>query len=161
MEIREYDPTKDKQKVETIFSQYWTDREFLEELSRELDRSSDLTIDPNTNARTFFVADDSGEVVGVTGFRKAPEHLSSHADTKNPAELYIIASQVKEKGIGSALGEKVIKEAKKQGFTELLCYSPETHDSSWPFYEKLGFIKGGIVKDPDDGYPGMLWKKVF
>jgi len=59
------------------------------------------------------------------------------------------------------LVSKVIEEIKKLNFTEIACYSPETHNSSWKFYEKLGFIRHGIIKDPDDGYPGMLWRKLI
>lgn len=75
--------------------------------------------------------------------------------------MYVIASKLQNEGIGSMLVQKVIEEAKSLHFTEIECYSPETHSSSWKFYEKLGFTKHGIIKDPDDGYPGMLWKKVI
>ncbi len=150
MEIREYNQ-QDEAQVKNIFAQYWTDPEFLEELLKNL----------NSTDCNFYIADKEGEIVGVVGIRKAPNFLSVEADTKNPSELYVVASKIKNKGIGSLLVKKMIEVAKNLGFTEMLGYSPETHNNSWPFYENLGFTQGGIIKDPDDGYPGMLWKKVI
>lgn len=149
MEIREY-TQQDEAQVKNIFTQYWTDPEFLEELSQNL----------NSTGCTFYVADKGGETVGVVGIRKAPDFLSVEADTQNPFELYVIASKRKNEGVGSLLVKKIMEIAKGLGFTEMLGYSPETHDSSWPFYENLGFTQGGIIKYPD-GHPGMLWKKVI
>lgn len=150
MKIRDYSE-KDKSAVQNIFTKYWTDEEFLSELSKNVD-------DGNMH---FYVAEKDDEVVGVVGFREAPDYLRLYAETKTPAELYIVASKLQNEGIGSTLVQKVIEEAKNLFFTEIECYSPETHDSSWKFYEKLGFTMHGIIKDPDDGYPGMLWRKII
>lgn len=150
MKARKYNK-KDEVEVKNIFTQYWNDNEFLDELTEEL----------HAEICKFYVDEKDGEIVGIAGLREAPAHLNKHADTEKPAELYIIASKYQNKGIGSLLGQKIISEAKKLGFTEMVCYSPETHSSSWIFYEKLGFTKHGIIKDPDDGYPGMLWKKII
>lgn len=149
METREYNQ-QDEDQVKSIFAQYWTDPEFLNELEKNL-KFTDCN---------FYVADKDGEIVGVVGIRKAPSFLSVHASTNNPVELYVIASKKQNEGIGSLLGQKMIEKTKDLGFTEIVAYSPETHSSSWQFYEKLGFTQGGIIKDPDDGFPGMLWKKV-
>lgn len=150
MKVREYSKI-DETEAKNIFDLYWTDKEFLNELTNEL------------NAKTcrFFVAEKDGEILGIAGLREAPAHLSIYAKTNKPAELYIIASKYQNKGIGNFLGQKIIEETRNLGFTEILCYSPETHNSSWKFYEKLGFTSYGIIKDPDDGYPGMLWVKTI
>ena len=150
MQIRKYNQ-QDEVQVKSIFAQYWTDPDFLDELSENL----------NSTNCNFYVADKEGEIVGVVGIRKAPDFLNAEADTKNPSELYVIASKRKNEGVGSLLTKKMIEIAKDLSFTEMLGYSPETHKSSWSFYENLGFTQGGIIKDPDDGYPGMLWKKVI
>ena len=150
MEIRNYNK-KDKVAVQHIFAKYWTDREFLDELEKNLDGGEVY----------FYVAEKYDEIIGVAGFRKAPKYLRDYAETENPVELYIIASKEKNKGFGNTLAQKIIEKAKKMNFTEIECYSPETHNSSWEFYEKLGFKKHGIINDPDDGYPGMLWRKVL
>jgi N-acetylglutamate synthase-like GNAT family acetyltransferase len=150
MRIREYKKS-DKNAAQDIFAKYWTDKEFLDELEKNLDEDKAI----------FYVAEKDGEVVGIAGFRKALEYLSMHAKTKNPAELYIVASKTQSEGVGSNLVQKIIEEAKNLSFTEIECYSPETHSNSWKFYEKLGFKKEGIINDPDDGYPGMLWMKII
>lgn len=150
MKIRDYNE-KDKGAIQDIFTKYWTDEEFLGELAKNIDG----------HKMHFYVAEKNGEVVGIAGFREAPEYLRACAETKNPAELYIVASKLQNEGVGSILVQKIIEEARSLFFTEIECYSPETHNSSWKFYEKLGFTKHGIIKDPDDGYSGMLWKKPF
>jgi N-acetylglutamate synthase-like GNAT family acetyltransferase len=150
MKVRNYD-RKDEVDVKKIFTKYWTDNTFLNELAKELD---------GERCR-FYVVEDDVEIVGVAGLRKAPPHLSDHADTNNPIELYIIASKYQGRGIGNTLVQRIVADMKGTEFTEMVCYSPETHDSSWKFYEKLEFKKHGIINDPDDGYPGMLWKKVI
>ena len=150
MNIRDYNEN-DKDAVQTIFTKYWTDEEFLNELAKNIHEGS----------MHFYVAEKDGEVFGVVGFRESPEYLRAYAETKSPAELYVVASKVQDKGIGSALVRKVIEEARNLSFTEIECYSPETHDSSWKFYEKLTFTRHGIIKDPDDGYSGMLWRKII
>lgn len=149
MKIRNYHK-EDKSAVQNIFAQYWTDKEFLNELAENLDK----------HEMHFYVAEKDDEIVGIVGFREAPEYLRLHAETKNPAELYIVASKTQKEGVGSFLVEKMLQEAKNLSFTEIECYSPETHNSSWKFYEQLGFTGGGIIKDPDDGYAGMLWRKI-
>ena len=75
-------------------------------------------------------------------------------------ELYIIASRIKGRGVGSALLQYVEKQIPGM-YKHLVLYSPETHKSSWGFYERNGFESGGIINDPEDGYPGMLWKKAL
>ena len=101
MKIRDYSK-KDKNAIQNIFTKYWTDEEFLSELSKNIDEGE----------VHFYVAEKDGEVVGVAGFREAPEFLRLYAETKNPAELYIVASKLHNEGIGSLLVQKVIEEAR-------------------------------------------------
>jgi L-amino acid N-acyltransferase YncA len=150
MEIRDYDENN-KRAVRDIVALYWTDKEFLNEFTKLIDE----------HKLHLYVAEHGNEIVGVAGFREAPEFLRVHAQTRNPAELYIIASKSQHEGIGSLFVQKVIEESRKLHFTEIECYSPATHEGSWKFYEKLGFAHHGIIKDPDDGYPGVLWRKTI
>lgn len=158
MIIRDY-KIEDKNEVKDIFSKYWTDDVFLNELEKKLDVYTNKEKEYGTDTYRFYVAEKEGKIVGIAGLRKAPDYLRAYANTENPLELYVVASKFQKMGTGKALGQKIIEEAEKLNFTEILCYSPETHNSSWVFYEKLGFEKGGIIKD-EDGYPGMLWKKI-
>ena len=137
--------------VHNIFNQYFNDPEFLSELDESLKDSEAI----------FYVLTEYRDVISVVGVRKVTNYLLEHAKTENPLELYIIASKYKGAGAGSKLCDFIIKEAKFLGYTEIICYSPETHETSWKFYEHIGFVSGGIVNDPDDGYPGMLWRKVL
>lgn len=150
MKIREYEDA-DRESVEKIFAQYWNDNEFVIELLHNID----------TRKGHYYVAEKEGEVVGVAGYRDAPEYLKAHAKTKKPAELYIVASRHPGEGIGSALLAKIEEGAKHDSFTEIECYSPETHNSSWKFYERLGFVQHGVINDPEDDCPGMLLIKSF
>ncbi len=150
MLVKKYNKS-DKTQVEDIFRMYWTDAEYLDELAEAL----------SSDSCNFYAVEDNGEIVGVAGFRKADNFLREYTTTPNPAELYIIAAKHKGKGIGNILCEHIIGVCKEQRFTEIICYSPETHNSSWRFYESAGFTREGIVNDPDDGFPGMLWKKVL
>lgn len=157
MTVRNY-KKQDEGAVKEIFSQYWTDANYIAELIGELNTHVGEEGDHGTNKCRFYVAERDGELVGIAGFRVAPEYLRKEVGTENPAELYIIASKFQGVGIGNLLSQTVVREARDLYFTEIVCYSPETHNSSWKFYEKLGFTKHGIIKNPDDGYPGMLWK---
>lgn len=153
MIFKKYDQS-DELEVKNIFTMYWNDPEFLDELSHAL-RSEDCS---------FYIAYDDleeKEIVGIAGTRKITNFLKDYTSTESPLELYVIASKYKEKGVGKFLCENIIEECKKMNRTEIICYSPETHNSSWVFYEKLGFIKHGVVNDPDDGYPGMLWSRII
>lgn len=148
MKVRDYNK-KDEIEVKKIFTKYWTDDEFLSELAKELDSDS----------CRFYVVEEEDEIIGIAGWRLPSVFLGRCSNTKKPAELYIIASKFQNRGIGNYLGRKIINDVRDLGFTEIVCFSPESHSNSWNFYEKLGFTKYGIVNDPDDGYPGMVWKK--
>ncbi|MEN9341776.1 MAG: Acetyltransferase domain [Candidatus Parcubacteria bacterium] len=147
----------DKKAVEQIFALYWTDPEFLKNLSRKLDMCVDQTEEYINKQYRFFVAEEHGDIVGISGLRKAPSYLRRYARTDNPAEFYILASKYRHKGIGTILRLKRIEEARKLGFTEVVCYSPNSHKDSWGFHDQLGFERVGEVIAPD-GYPGQVWR---
>ncbi|MBI2482324.1 MAG: GNAT family N-acetyltransferase [Candidatus Vogelbacteria bacterium] len=148
MTIREFRES-DRKVAEEIFALYWTDPEFLKELSDEL----------GENAR-FFVAEDSNEIVGIVGFKKLPDYLKPFALTNNPVEFYVIAAKYKRRGIGEKLKLKLIEEVQKAGFTEILLFSPNTHNESWNFHDKLGFERVGEVTPPEDNI-SQVWRKVL
>jgi len=159
MIIRDF-KKKDGGQAKKIFSTYWNDEVFLRELVENLDSYTRKNDAYDRNTYRFYVAEEAGEIIGIAGFRKAPQYLRTYADTDNPAEFYVLASKYKKRGIGEALRVKRIEEAKKLGFTEILFYSPETHEDSWGFHDRLGFNRHGLIAGPD-GYPGMVWKKLL
>lgn len=149
MTLRDYS-NNDKELVQKIFEKYWTDKDFLKELSSELDNKDN----------SFYVLEYQNQILGIIGFRKLPNYFIAHSKTQNPLELYIIASNIKGQGIGTNLFLESLKRLKETLCSEIICYSPETHRDSWKFYESLGFISLGTVHDPEDGYPGNLFVKL-
>jgi ribosomal protein S18 acetylase RimI-like enzyme len=159
MIIRDFEKN-DTESVEVIFALYWTDPLFLNELSDKLQMAVNNTSECHEQKLKFFVAVEGDEIIGIGGLINAPDYLREHAETDTPAELYILASKYKGKGIGSALREKIIEEAKKLGFTEVLLYSPNSHQESWSFYDKFGSERIGEIVAPD-GEPGQVWRKLL
>lgn len=156
MIIREFQEN-DQKAVEGIFSLYWTDPEFLKELSGELH----LYIESGSKKDSlFFVAEEDGEIMGIVGFRKLPDYLKPYAQTNNPVEFYVIAVKFKRKGTGEKLKLKLIEEAQKLGFSEMLLYSPHSHDGSWSFHDTQEFERVGEVTPPEDDV-GQLWRKIL
>lgn len=150
MIIREFQES-DQKTAEEIFALYWTDPEFLKELSEELQSYIRKTSEKNSG---FFVAEEHGEILGIIGFRTLASYLKPYTLTDKPTELYVIAVKYKRKGVG----EKLIQEAREFSFSEILLYNPNSHNESWGFYEKLGFKKVGEVMPPDDD-TGFVWQK--
>lgn len=147
----------DQNKVEEIFALYWTDPEFLGELSNELQLYIKKTPKKDSD---FFVAGENSEILGVVGFKKLPNYLRQYVLTNNPVELYIIAVKYKRRGIGEILKSKLIEEVVGRGFTEILLFSPNSHNESWSFYDKLNFDRAGEVTPPDDEI-GQVWRKIL
>ena len=143
--------------MEEIFSLYWTDPEFLKELSNEL--QSYIKRAPNKDYG-FFVAEENNEILGIVGFKKLADYLKPYVLTNNPVEFYVIAVKYKRKGTGEKLKLKLIEEAQRSGFGEILLFSPNSHDESWDFHDRLGFERAGEVTPPDDEI-GQVWRKIL
>lgn len=142
---------EDRAAAEAIYALYWTDEAFLEELSEEL-----RSFDSGNKKRGLLVAEENAEIVGVGGFWDCPEYLKPYSKTEVPAELHVLASKYKNKGIGGALRLKVAEEAARRGYTEIILYSPDTHRDSWAFHDGLGERAGSMIAP--DGYPGQVWR---
>lgn len=151
---------EDRVGVEGILVLYWNDKDFRGKVLDRLDSYIKHDEEWSSKQYRFYVADEKGEIVGIAGFRKAPDHMIQYATTENPAEFYILGSKYKGRGIGEALRLKRLKEAKELGFTEVILYSPDSHKDSWGFHDRLGFERVGSAFAPD-GEPGMIWRKVF
>ncbi len=156
MNIRTFQK-EDKPQVEEIFAMYWNDEGFRKRLADKLDIFIENDGIAKEQQYGFYVAEEGDEIVGIAGFRKAPEHMRKYAKTDNPVEFYILGSKYKNKGIGERLRLKRIEESKKRGFTEVVLYSPDSHKDSWSFHDRLGFERVGSDIAPD-GEPGMIWR---
>lgn len=151
--IRDFNE-KDKKEVQEIFSMYWTDPEFLDELSGELDQY----VKKEHYEGGFIVLESNDEIVGIAGYKKIPDYLKKFAQTKNPVELYVIAVKYKRRGFGKQLKFKLIETATKAGFSEILLFSPESHNESWSFHDIFNFKRIGEVTPPEDK-KGHVWSK--
>jgi len=141
---------KNRDALGDIFSKYWNDPVFLEELSDALTKSP----------AKFYVAQRDNGVVGVVGHKEVPDYLRKFARTNNPVELYIIASKVKGCGIGKVLKSKIIDVARDEGFSEMLLFNPGTHSDSWKFHDTFDFQRMGSVIPPDDD-EGCVWSGIL
>lgn len=156
MIIREF-KQEDQKVVEEIFALYWTDPEFLKELSDELQSFIKLSLNKDLG---FFVAEENGEIVGIVGFKKLADYFKPYAETNNPIELYVIAVKHKRNGVGKKLKIRFIEEIKKMGFSEILFFSPNSHNESWSFHDLLDFERVGEIIPPDDEI-GQIWRKIL
>ena len=150
---------KDVSSIEDIFALYWPDAEFRERLSNRLNDTVNNAPDSIEQRLKYFVAEDDGQVVGATGFRKVPEHMREFTKTLNPAELYILAVKNRGGGVGKLLVNRVLDEITRLGYTEAVLYSGETHKDSWEFYDHLGFEVVGPATAPN-GELGQVWRMI-
>ena len=146
----------DVEQVQKIFELYWTDDEFLEKLRNRLTQFLGNSPEMIEQGFKYFIAEENGEVVGIAAMRKPPEKMRVYAKTSNPVEFYVLASKYKNRGIGTALRDKRIEEAKKLGCTEVLFYSPESHKESWKFHDSSGGER--ICPVAIDDEPGCIWR---
>ena len=149
---------EDIKPVEKIFDLYWTDS-FRKNLSDKLEKYINNDSNLKNQGFKFFVTEENGEVVGVAGIRKLPEHMKKHSTTNNPAEFYVLAVKNQGQGIGSSLTLQRMEEAKKDGYTEVVLFSGEKHQSSWKFHDKY-FDRIGFTEAPN-GESGYVWRKLI
>ena len=156
MIIREF-KEDDQKMVEKIFAMYWTDPEFLKELSDELQLFIKMTLNKDLG---FFVSEENGEITGIVGFKKLADYFKPYTTTDTSVELYVIAVKYKGKGVGKKLKIKLVKEIKKMEFKEILFFSPNSHSNSWNFYNSLDFKRIGEITPPDDEI-GQIYRKIL
>lgn len=137
--------SQDIGEVEKIFDLYWSG-DFRRHLSERL----------NTADLKWIVAEENDKVVGVASSREAPERMKQHAKADKVVELYVLAAKYRGGGIGTALRNKVIEEAKREGFNEAVLFSGETHQDSWNFHDQSDFHRAGETIAPD-GEKGQIW----
>lgn len=142
--IRELKDT-DIPAVESIFDKYWSGyfRSHLSEKLKMMDMS-------------WIVAEQDCEIVGVAASRKAPEQMRTYAQTDKVIEFYVAAVKYQGIGIGTALRDERIEQARKAGYKEIVFFSGETHQDSWTFHDESDFKRAGEFVAPD-GERGFIW----
>jgi N-acetylglutamate synthase-like GNAT family acetyltransferase len=155
IKVREY-KKEDKDQAQDIFKKYWTDPEFLEEISEELDNFTDF----KKHFSGFIVAEDNNEIIGIAGYKETPNYLKDFARTDNTVELYVITVKEKRNGVGKILKSSTIEKAKENKFSEILLFSPESHKESWSFQDIFDFERMGEVTPPEDE-KGQVWSRIL
>ena len=145
--------------VEAIYDLYWHDS-FRDNLTKRLNGFVSGDSDVMDQRFQYFVAEEDGEVVGVVGFRKSPDHMKGFAKTGNPAEFYIMAVRNRGQGLGRLLLARAVETARQAGYTEAILYSGETHQEVWGMYDHLGYERVGPAVAPN-GEPGMIWRAIL
>lgn len=149
---------KDRVQVELIFNKYWHDSFRLnlsDKLSQYLNKDQ-IILDQDFR---FSVLENEGEILAVSGMRKAPDHMNKYAQTNNPAEFYVLAVKEKRKGYGKILKNERIKIAKEAGYTEALFFSGNSHKDSWPFHDSYAERISEMVAP--NGEKGCIWSVLF
>ncbi|TAK56867.1 GNAT family N-acetyltransferase [Patescibacteria group bacterium] len=155
MIIREFEKN-DMFAIESIYNLYWSG-DFRENLSKRLRGFVAGDSEMVAQGFKYLVAEENGEILGVSGFRKAPVHMGQFIKTQNSAELYILAVQKRGHGVGKIIFQKTLEEIKRAGYAEVVLYSGETHQESWGFYDHLGLERVGEAAAPN-GEKGQIWR---
>ena len=150
---------KDLPAVESIVGLYW-EGELKEKFFKRITNITNHSPESLEQLYRCFIAEENGEIVGVAVLRKAPEFLKPYTTTNNPGEFYLSAAKYKGRGIGHALREARIIEAKKLGFTEIVLYSAASHKDIWHFHDKSDFKRVTEVNAPN-GEPGVVWRLIL
>ncbi|MGB3587940.1 MAG: GNAT family N-acetyltransferase [Tunicatimonas sp.] len=90
-------------------------------------------------------------VVGCVGVRQFSDSVGEMKQLYVPAEF-------QGKGIGRALAEQIIQEAKKLGYTEIVLDTLEQMKSARKLYYALGFWE--ISSYYDNPLPGVIYLKL-
>lgn len=150
---------QDQEAVERIFDLYWRGGPFREHLTNKIEKYFSNDLELTKQKFKFFVAEENGEIVGIAGMRTAPENMRQYSTTPNVAEFYVLAVKYKGKNIGDSLVNKRIEEAKKEGYTEVVIFSGESHKDAWGFHDKY-YSRAGQGIAPN-GELGFIWRRVL
>jgi len=103
---------------------------------------------------TTFVAEDDGHVVGV--YKLIPNHVGRGAHVANASFMVDPAAQ--GRGIGRALGEHCLDEARRQGYAAMqFNFVVSTNAAGVTLWKKLGFeIVGTLPKAFDHAALGRV-----
>lgn len=147
----------DLAKVASIYSLYQPEQKLRYHLMSRMEDCVNKTPEMIASKFTCFVAEKDGKVIGFAGMRKVPAHMSHYLPGEHGCELYILAAETRNHGVGKALIQKVIQAGKEEKYTDLILYSGETHRESYSFYDHLGFEKIADSIAPD-GEKGVIYR---
>jgi L-amino acid N-acyltransferase YncA len=103
---------------------------------------------------TCFVAEDDGQVVGI--YKLIPNHVGRGSHVSNAS--FMVDPSAQGKGVGRALGEHCLEEARRQGYDAMqFNFVVSTNTAGVALWKKLGFeIVGTLPKAFDHATLGKV-----
>ena len=146
--LLEHDLSSIRPILETWVRDSKTGEQIPEEIAEDLDLMRESA--RGESERRYFVAEENGEIIGVIGMTKPREYMEPYVTTHNPVELinaYVAQEQAGGRGVGRALVNRVVEQARFNRNTEVILNSgPRYKDSAWGFYDRLpGFVRVGEI----------------
>ncbi len=106
---------------------------------------------------------DDKVAIGYIGFRSCIKDLLPFTFTDKPLEVNALYIEENEqgKGIGNMLVQYIRYMAEQKRYTEIILRSGQRFkDTSWGFYEKIGFERVGDTRDPEGEDYGIFRLKL-
>ena len=102
----------------------------------------------------FWVAEDAGRVVGTAALDLSGEKVGPLAACDCSLERLYVVSEARGKGVGSALLEAVIAEARANGCRALAIWSDKRLGEAHRLYERFGArtVAERVHDDPDQSH---------
>lgn len=110
----------------------------------------------------YFVALLNNKIVGVAGYRQPVPKILKFASSIKPAELCLlyVDNEQRGHGVGTALLNFVIEQAKAKGYNELVVRSADKFaKNGWGFYDRIGLIRVGQLLPPESETISQIWTK--
>lgn len=102
---------------------------------------------------TVFVARLAGRLAGSYYLRPAFPDLASHIANAG----YLVVPKLRRQGIGRALAEHSIMEARKQGYDAMLFNLVLERNPSRRLWQRLGFEEAGRIPNAVEGQAGIVY----
>jgi len=150
---------KDLQEIQDILAQ-WNNKADTEKYSTRIKNEIEGVNEFNMK---FWIAFDK-TVLGIIGLCDLSPDLNNFSKTNKPGQLKILYLDNKERGrgVGKILTIFLEKEAKKEGYQELLVKSAEIYkNTAWGFYERMGYKHLGLVDNRTHNGKSEIFEKIL
>lgn len=109
----------------------------------------------------LLVADDDGEVVGVTSGMAARDDDGAGAVIAGRCHLSLVFVRPDRwgRGIGGDLVDGALEEARRRGYQRIQLWTHEDNERAQRLYTRRGFARTGRTKDDDTGERIGLWER--